>query len=173
MMRGKRNIVALCVIAIAAIGGASAIEFAPKLVWNASASAPIGLYRIEIRAPEIGDFVLVSPSGKAAILIAERAYLPPDIPLIKRVAALPGDEICREKVSVFMNKFRVATARKTDSLGRKMPTWSGCLSLQNGEIFLLNDHEMSLDGRYFGATGLEEVIGVARPLWIREVRNDW
>lgn len=168
MTRARRKFIALSLAAIAAIGVASAISFAPKLVWNASASAPVGLYRIEKREPEIGDFVLVSPSEEAAKLIAERGYLPPDIPLIKRIAAKSGDEICREDSAIFINKTFVATAQISDSLGRNMPTWSGCFMLHRDEIFLLNDHEKSLDGQYFGATIKSDVIGVARPVWLRE-----
>ncbi|MEZ5897212.1 MAG: S26 family signal peptidase [Parvularculaceae bacterium] len=168
MMRARRKFIAVSLVAIAAIGVASAISFAPKLVWNASASAPVGLYKIEKSALEVGDFVLVSPSEEAAKLIAERGYLPQDIPLIKRVAALSGDQICREDSAIFINNTFVATAQNVDSLGRNMPTWSGCFTLRNNEIFLLNDHEKSLDGRYFEATKASDVIGVARPVWKRE-----
>ena len=164
-MKNRKAIIISSVAAITAIGVASAVNFAPKLVWNASASAPIGLYRIANTAPETGDFVLVTPSSDAAKLIKERHYLPPGIPLIKRVAALSGDEICRENLTIFINGIPVANAQKKDSAGRDMPSWSGCLTLQNDQSFLLNEHEQSLDGRYFGATDASDVIGVAMPVF--------
>lgn len=168
MKRRRMKIFAACTVAISALGIASAVEFAPRLVWNASASAPIGLYRIERRVPEIGDFALVELGPALEKFIAGRHYLPADIPLLKRVAALPGDEICRDGEAIFINKTFVAEARKFDSEGRILPSWSGCFTLHSGEFFLLNDHEKSLDGRYFGATMAEDVIGVAVPVWIRE-----
>jgi len=166
MTRDAKRTLILSVAAVTAIGISSAISFAPKLVWNDSASAPIGLYRIGNTAPETGDFVLVAPSSAAAELIKARHYLPPGMPLIKRVAALPGDEICREKLTIFVNGIDVANAQKKDSVGREMPSWSGCYSLQNDQVFLLNEHEQSLDGRYFGATKLSDVIGVAIPVFV-------
>jgi conjugative transfer signal peptidase TraF len=168
MRRGVVKILAVSGAGVAAITLAGLTDFAPVLVWNASASAPIGLYRIERNAPpEIGDFVLVTPDERLGKFIAERAYLPENIPLLKRVAAVPGDEICRESGAVLINKTHVADALNFDSLGRGIPAWSGCFTLRSDEIFLLNDPERSLDGRYFGATKTVDVIGVARPVWVR------
>ncbi|MGE0180768.1 MAG: S26 family signal peptidase [Parvularculaceae bacterium] len=168
MRRGVVKILAVSGAGVAAIFVASLADFAPVIVWNASASAPIGLYRIEQDAsPEIGDFVLVRPDEVLEKFIISRGYLPENIPLLKRIAALPGDEICREFEAIFINEIRVADAQKLDSKGRKMPSWSGCFRLQSGEIFLLNDPENSLDGRYFGATKSVAVIGVARAVWAR------
>lgn len=77
------------------------------------------------------------------------------------LAALPGAEICREDLDVFIDKKHVATALMSDEQGRKMPSWSGCVVVQDDEVFLLNAHPRSLDGRYFGVTKAQEVDGVA------------
>lgn len=168
MRRGAVIIFAVSGAAIGAISMASAVNFAPVLVWNASASAPIGLYRIERPDRlEVGDYLLVRPNETLAKFIVERGYLPENIPLLKRVAALPGDEICRESQAIFINEIRVADAQMFDSFGREMPAWSGCFTLQSDQIFLLNDPERSLDGRYFGATKFDDVIGAAQPVWVR------
>lgn len=156
-------------VSIVALGLAMATDFTPRLVWNASASAPIGLYRIKVGTrPRIGDFVLVELEPALEKFITERGYLPPKIPLIKRVAALPGDEVCRQNRAIFVGKIHVADALFLDSTGRKMPTWSGCFTLKCDEIFLLNAPENSLDGRYFSATKLSGVIGVAIPVLVWE-----
>lgn len=169
MRRAAAKIFAVSGAAIGALALASVVKFAPILVWNASASAPIGLYRIERNERlEVGDYLLVRSDETLAKLIAERGYLPENIPLLKRVAALSGDEICRESEAIFISDVRVASALIFDSLGRKMPSWSGCFTLQSDEIFLLNDPDRSLDGRYFGATAAADVIGVAKPVWVRE-----
>ncbi len=167
-VRNRRIFIAIGSIAITALAIAVVTDFTPRLVWNATPSAPTGFYRIAARAPEWGEFALVEPSEPVAKLIQERNYLPPDTPLIKRVSALVGDEICRDHAAIFINKTHVADARLEDSLGRSMPEWSGCFTLKANEIFLLNAHEKSLDGRYFGATDTDAIIGVAIPVFIRE-----
>lgn len=145
-----------------------AITFSPKLVWNASESAPLGLYLIKKRQPVLGEYALVMPSKPVAAFIEDGGYAPPDTPLIKRIAALPGDETCRDNMAVFVKGLLVADAQETDSLGREMPRWRGCFTLKEGELFLLNDHPKSLDGRYFGATQMTDVIGVAVPVFVKE-----
>lgn len=152
-------------LSVAALSLATLHEFAPRLAWNGSASAPMGLYRIDGRSlPQVGDLVLVKPDPALRKFITERGYLPPDIPLIKRVAALSVVEICRQNEAIFIEKIHVADALLVDSIGRPMPVWSGCFTLNSDEVFLLNRHEQSLDGRYFGATKISNVTGVAIPI---------
>ena len=167
-MNSPRAILVLIALSVAALGLASRNDGAPMLVWNASASAPIGLYRIATRPAKIGDFVLVRPDEKLANFIVARDYLPEDIPLLKRVAALSGDEICRTGNVVLIDEIPVAEALNFDSAGRPMPVWSGCFRLKEGEIFLLNAPRNSLDGRYFGATKMKQVVGIAIPVWMME-----
>ncbi|MGE0184052.1 MAG: S26 family signal peptidase [Parvularculaceae bacterium] len=151
--------------AIAALCYASAVNPAPILVWNASASAPIGLYLLRAGSPEIGDYVLVESDRSVRKFIECRAHLPDGIPLLKRVAAVPGAEICRLQLRVLIDGVVVAYALEADSLGRPMPQWRGCIALKRDEVFLLNDHEKSLDGRYFGGVSVRNIVGVATPLW--------
>jgi conjugative transfer signal peptidase TraF len=171
MKRGRTKPLFIGAAAVAALGVASATEFAPRLVWNASASAPIGLYSVSQERFERGDFVIVSPSSRIQALIDERGYLPPATPLLKRIAARSGARICRNEDNISIDGAVVAHALLRDSMGRALPVWSGCKTLEANEIFLLNDHVQSLDGRYFGATKTAFVIGVARPVWTRGERN--
>ena len=171
MKRGRKKPLIIGAVAVVALGVASAAEFAPRLVWNASASAPIGLYSVSQERLERGDYVIVSPSSRIRALIDERGYLPPATPLLKRVAARPGARICRNEDKISIDGAVVAHALLRDSEGHTLPVWSGCQTLDADEIFLLNDHVQSLDGRYFGATKTAFVIGVARPVWTRGERN--
>ena len=60
----------------------------PLLVWNATASAPIGLYlTMPIQHLSHGDLVLATPPPDVAQLAALRDYLPRGVPLVKRVEA--------------------------------------------------------------------------------------
>ena len=140
------------------------------LVWNASASAPIGLYRVDPFAPlRIGDRVVVDPPGPVAEFLAARGYLPKAVPLIKTVAALAPARVCRDARIVSVEGRPVAMARTDDRRGRPLPVWSGCRTLAADEVFLLTaDVPDSLDGRYFGPTSLTAIRGVARPIRVRE-----
>ncbi len=147
-----------------AIGGL-ALGDADWLIWNRTGSAPIGLYEITGRPYARGAWVSVSRESAEARWAQERGYVGENWPLIKQIAALPGAEICRENLDILIDGAPVATALQRDFEGRDMPEWQGCIPLQPGEIFLLNDHPRSLDGRYLGATRLEDVDGVAVPVF--------
>lgn len=101
-------------------------------------------------------------------LAATRRYLPSNVPLVKRVTAAPGDEVCALGHAIFVNG-RLAAQRKTaDGSGRPMPWWTGCIQLGTGQFFLvMPDSEASFDGRYFGMTEGTDLIGKARLLWAR------
>lgn len=141
----------------------------PRLIWNASASAPIGLYRIHPdRDPPIGALVAITPPRRLARWLSARGYLPEGVPLLKHVAAKVGQRVCRIGDVVSVDARRVATARPSDGQGRPLPVWQGCRTLQAGELFLLNPaHPDSLDGRYFGQLPASAVIGRAMPLHVR------
>ena len=131
------------------------------LIWNRTESAPSGLYRLSGAPITLGRWVAVSADSEAARWAAAHGFTGSDWPPIKRIAALPGAKICRENTSIFIDGQRVAEALVHDQAGRILPAWSGCFRLQEDELFLLNAHPRSLDGRYFGATKLEDVDGVA------------
>lgn len=158
-----KRVFVLCagVIAVAALGASALISIPIRIVYNGSASAPIGFYRIVNEPILVGDRVLVRLPQVMQKLVNERRYLPPDLPLIKRVAGIVGDEICRKNDEIYINNLRVAVALNVDSEGRNMPVWSGCMRLKEGEVFLLQDHPRSFDGRYFGAIDRSLIIGKA------------
>ena len=150
-----------------ALVGLSAIAHPrPYLVWNASASAPIGLYRVVSGAPERGDFALVRIPKSIESLAAMRGYLPAGVPLIKRVAAVAGDDVRAFDGVVIVNGGIVARRRKADRAGRSLPRWNECRALAGGEFFLLGDAPDSFDSRYFGPVTSARVIGRVVPLWI-------
>lgn len=146
----------------------AALSPRPRLIWNASASAPIGLYRIEPDAPvTLGQLVAIAPSAKVARFLEGRRYLPSGVPLLKHVAALPGQQVCRVGVVVTVDGRPMAVAKLQDRMGRALPVWRGCHRVRTGEIFLLNTTPDSLDGRYFGTLPAAGLIGAAHPIWPR------
>ena len=72
-----------------------------RWIWNASASVPLGLYRIEpADRIDATDLVVVMPPDELADFLAERGYLPRGVPLIKRVLALPDTSVCRTGTTI-------------------------------------------------------------------------
>ena len=153
-------------IPVVAIGVTSAFDMPTKLVYNASASAPIGFYWIDQVSVSRGDAVLIRLPKHARELVESRQYLPPNVPLIKRVVGMEGDEICRRGQEIWINNAAVAVALNEDDQGRKLPVWSGCTILDLDSFFLLQNHPKSFDGRYFGPIDRTLIIGRARKLEI-------
>jgi conjugative transfer signal peptidase TraF len=124
----------------------------PWLVWNASASVPIGLYAVHtVIALHVGDLVVVRPPERVARFLADDAYLPRGVPLLKHVAALGRQTVCRIDHSITVDTIEMGEARERDSRGRPLPDWQGCRAIAKGEVFLMNRKSPdSLDGRYFG-----------------------
>lgn len=161
--------VALCgAIAIAALGNTPSPGRA-IFVWNTTASAPMGLYRVSHgRALARGDLVLAVPAPSLAAFAARRGYLPQGVPLVKRIAAAAGDAVCARGSAVFIDGRLAATRLAADLESRALPTWSGCRTLRANEVFLLmGDVRTSFDGRYFGPTPASQVVGLLKPLWTR------
>lgn len=161
------------ILAGAAVAGSVASLVAPLptlLVWNASASAPRGLYRIaDTSALGVPDLVVVAPPETIASFTHEGGYLPLGTPMFKRVAALTGQMVCRFNGSVAVDGVALGDALRRDRLGRPLPVWQGCRRVGSGEIFLMNfEVRDSLDGRYFGLIPRDAVIGRAIPLYTDE-----
>jgi len=160
-------VLALTLFGLGLIGLATLARPAPRLVWNASASAPIGLYRVLPENAVRGDLVLVRTPSSVQQLAAERGYLPQNVPLVKRVAAASGDIVCAAGDAISINGRIVAERLARDRLGRPLPRWSGCLLLDGGEAFLLMEGVSdSFDGRYFGPVPTAAIIGRLAPLWV-------
>lgn len=141
----------------------------PRLIWNASASVPIGLYRVTpADKPEVGEMVVIAPPRDLARYLDERHYLPVGVPLLKHVAATQGMTVCRYGARITIAGQRVATALPRDSHGRILPVWRGCRRVGTHELFLLNAAPDSMDGRYFGVISDAGLLGVASPLFPRE-----
>ena len=90
--RKLRLLSGMGLLAVFALGGTLIAPPRPWLVWNASPSAPIGLYRVT--APtgiDIDDYVIAWLPENARKLAADRHYLPADVPLVKHVAAIDHD----------------------------------------------------------------------------------
>jgi conjugative transfer signal peptidase TraF len=153
---------------IAATVGLSTInEPAPQFLWNVSDSVPTGLYRLRpIGRLAVTELVAVLPPEPTATFLADGNYLPRNVPLLKRVLALPGQTVCREHLTITVDEIAMGIARERDGRDRPLPVWQGCRVIASRQVFLMNWQSAdSLDGRYFGVLPMNAIIGKAAPLW--------
>lgn len=153
--------VATCCLAL---GGPA--KPAPRLIYNPTASAPLGFYVVTpVTHLRRGELVVSRLPSEAAALADRRRYVPATVPVVKTIAAGRGARVCRRGRVVTVSGHPVAVARERDSAGRALPIWSGCHSLAAGQVLLLGGRADSFDGRYFGPTDAALILGRARPLW--------
>jgi conjugative transfer signal peptidase TraF len=133
----------------------------PKLLYNPSASAPIGWYKLGDKSPpKVGDQVAAYAPDWARKLADERRYLPYEYPMIKTIWASAGTTICTHNNRSSVPNYPVITSLSQDSLGRDMPKLSGCFTLKTDEYFLVSpDVQAGFDSRYFGAVRRENILG--------------
>src|SRR3546814_15973931 len=97
-----------------------------KLIWNATASAPIGFYTVEpaerIAVPEL---VAIMPPEPLADFMVERGYVGRDVPLPKRVLGLPGQRVCSTGSAVNDDGVEMGEALARDRTCRELPFWQG------------------------------------------------
>ena len=140
----------LCLLGAGLVALILCIAWAAGLRVNVTASLPRGLYLLCPGTPDRGDFVAFCLSGEFAALAGERGYVLAGScasglrPLLKRVAALPGDVV---DVAALLLRAR-------DSQGRPLPSALHSGVVPPGMVLLLADHPGSFDGRYFGLVPL-------------------
>lgn len=142
---------------LAALG--LAIHLPPLALVNVSPSIPRGLYvRALDQRPRPGTVVAVKPPPVARRYL-DALGMPATAPLLKRVAAVGGDAVCRRGAALHWSN-RAAWAMARDRRGVVLPAWSGCRRLAPDEVLVMGDTATSFDSRYFGPirrSGLEGV----------------
>lgn len=142
---------------------------------NTTPSVPMGLWQVKPGPPARGDIVLICPPDTAVMRGAHAAgylsggYCPGGLaPLLKPVAALPGDEVQPSPLGVVVNgRLLPRTApMQADGSGRLLPVVPQiAVTVPAGEVWLLSSYnKASFDSRYFGPLRAERIIGVARPI---------
>jgi conjugative transfer signal peptidase TraF len=157
---------------IAALGATASafLHPLPRLIWNASASVPIGLYAVHsVGKLGVTELVVVRPPLALARFLAERRYLPEGVPMLKRVLALPGQTVCRSDRTITVDGIAMGDALDHDTRGRPLPIWHGCQRVPENRVFLMNWQSAdSFDGRYFGLLSRTTILGRADPVWTQE-----
>ena len=167
----KRHVcVSLIALGVVSLVAPAFLQLHRMIVWNASASVPVGLYLLETTDGRyISELVAVVPPEPLATFLAAGNYLPRGVPMLKHVLALPGQTVCRDGLVVTVDKVAVGMARERDRSGRSLPVWQGCRVVAEDALFLMNSRSAdSLDGRYFGPLPRSAVTGRAHPVWTKE-----
>lgn len=166
-MKARRTIISATALSVTLIVLPAVATWSPRVLWNASASVPVGLYRLHsVGQLTIGDLVAVQPPPALSDYLDERGYIPRGVPLLKHVVALEGALVCRSGDRITVDHRRLGYAHAQDRHGRDLPVWRGCHRLGAGEVFLMNpDAPDSLDGRYFGPLPLTTITTRLTPLW--------
>lgn len=176
--RARIVLAGLSACGLAALAWASFVHPLPRLIYNPSDSVAVGWYRVDLfdhradslpPALPVGSIVLASLPPDAAVLAAQRRYLPAGVPLLKRVGAVAPQEVCIAGGIVRIDGVPSAAVLRADRWGRPLPSWQQCRRLEPGELFLLSvTNPASFDGRYFGPVRASAVIGVAHPVWLEK-----
>lgn len=166
----KRRTIMFAAGVVAATLLSVALPLSRVLIWNVTASVPTGLYHIRGKASlHVGERVAIDPPPRLHTYLAKRGYLPSGVPLLKEIAALRGDTVCRAGLVIKINGQVAGFARALDRRERPLPVWQGCHNIAADEVFVMNrDAPGSFDGRYFGPLARTAVIGRASPVWTDE-----
>lgn len=132
---------------------------------------PRGIYRITSQPLTHSAIVGACVPESYALLAHNRGYLssggcPSGVrPVMKYVAAVPGDSVEIRWHGVFVNGKPIPNTDvlAADSFGRGLPNYLGNYLVQQGQYWLIANHDRgSFDSRYFGP--VTEILGVAEPL---------
>ena len=169
-MTGRLPMLAVTIGVAAALIATIVLEPIPLYIWNASASVPIGLYRLRPADQfQVTELVAVQPPEPLATFLDLNGYLPIGVPMLKRVLALPGQTVCRRQRTITVDGIAMGDALDRDTHDRPLPVWQGCQRIPDGQVFLMNWQSAdSLDGRYFGLLSRTTIAGRADPIWTRE-----
>lgn len=131
----------------------------PLALINESSSLPKGLYLRSLdQAPVQGGVVAVEPPAFARRYLAALG-MPASVPLLKRVAVVGGERVCRTGGELRW-RGRTAVALPRDRRGVSLPAWSGCRRLGADELLVIGDTPTSFDSRYFGPVRRSSLVGV-------------
>ena len=138
---------------------------APQVLINTTPSEPPGLYLKSALAPVLGCLVAFSAPADAFPYADRRLSYLHRVPLLKTVAAGPGDLVCTLNGQLEIDGKARAPIALVDRQGVALPHWSACRRLTADELFVFSDRvPNSFDSRYFGPVPQRAVLGVYAPL---------
>ncbi len=166
MSARRRSHVLFCGLVGCLVIFAASADRPPQVLFNATASAPVGFYWVASGRYAVGDLVAIHPPPTLAAWMARRRYLPVNVPLLKVVVAAQGQRVCGASDGLYVDGQWLARAKRRDRWGRPLPIFSGCRAIAADEVLIVNAAAPdSLDSRYFGPVSAHGVIGRLHPIW--------
>jgi conjugative transfer signal peptidase TraF len=156
------------------------------LILNHTGSMPVGFYRLRPAPGRPGGQLargatvvwclptpLVVEARRRRYLV--RGQCPGGVePILKMVAALPGDTVVVDAIGLTVNGRRLPNSHPVafDSHGRRLSAVPrGVHVVPPGYAWLWSPHTaLSFDSRYYGAVPISGLVGLARPVWVRATR---
>ncbi|MDH0117149.1 conjugative transfer signal peptidase TraF [Rhizobium pusense] len=170
----KRRVLLFLTGSAVIISTLAAAAFTGGYRLNLTPSEPLGLWRIEKlqRPAAVGDLVFLCPPTTAVFEEARRrGYLRGGLcaggvaPLIKTVAALPGQRVeITDHVLIDGHSIPASYVSSTDGEGRLLLPDSGGV-VPPHHLFLHSSFASSYDSRYFGPVPDSGLLGLARPVF--------
>jgi type IV secretory pathway protease TraF len=150
----RRSTLVLCGCILAAMVSTRWVRF------NVSPSVPLGLYLLRpVPTPLARGMLVVLP-----VPVSVRPWHSRWLPVLKPVAGIPGDVICAVDDILYVNDADFGPILR-EAHGQPLPHFTGCLVVQDDEVFLASAVPQSLDSRYDGPVTVEALTAHALPLW--------
>ena len=136
---------------------------------NITTSLPPGIWKINTNYTEIkkGDYIWFRPSQKIINLSIEKGLFSKPIPFLKQVIGRPGDVYRFENNALVLNdcKLKKIIRKEIGSKGLAMPMIPPGKVPRN-HYFVITSHPLSFDSRYFGPVAGNNIIGIAKPIFV-------
>jgi conjugative transfer signal peptidase TraF len=162
-------------VGVCAFGGWLPLELGYCL--NITPSEPVGIYELVSGGAGRGALVLLEqPHGSVTSTL--RRYIPAKLPLVKRVAAIPGDMVRIDSDGVYVNGVRWPDSVPLlhDDEGRALQPYPfGVYRVAAGRLWVMSNHPRGFDSRYFGPVPAAGVISRLQPLltWTSAPLAQW
>jgi conjugative transfer signal peptidase TraF len=156
--RGRRWTRSNTILTLVLVGGLLSLRWVRV---NIEPSVPVGVYLLHaVRTPlPRGTLVLVPVPARV------QQWKSPWTPLLKPVAAVAGETACVRDGGLVIDDENYGRVYP-EAGGYRLPHMEGCLTVEEGHIFVASKAYRSLDSRYFGSVQMTEVTARATPLWI-------
>jgi conjugative transfer signal peptidase TraF len=136
---------------------------------NVMPSVPLGLYRITAAKDTLrhGDLVLFHTESSRRFMAARHGWVAGWWPIMKPIAALPGDEVCHKMAGILVQRTANHDVLHYGpvELPEAIPDDGTCATVPEAMAYVASPQLRSLDSRYLGWIAQADIRGVAQPLW--------
>jgi len=140
---------------------------------NLTPSEPLGIYKKILFDGKLkkGELVIFKVPDAAKVYVYGRGWLKKEMPLLKEVRGIAGDQYTISSDGLLINGDHVGQVSTQDSQGKPLPKLRGRFVIKTGYFLPISTYsKKSFDGRYFGVVSVKSIIGKAIPFWTIKTR---